>query len=156
MAGLEIAMKYLLAALLAVASTGGLAAESYGFSVEVSFSPQAAAKLSALHEGVSGAAYYYGVPTRAARKRADDVGQIDLDAETVTVENTAHTLTFPGKVVKRSALAWLVKREVRVNVNVFSARRSGPDNFLDCGIYDGPVSIAAANTPKIACKLIGE
>ncbi len=147
-------MKLFLATLLVLACLPAQAAPSYAFKVDISLSPKAAAKLAELHEGVVGAAYYYGRPTRAARKHADDVGQINLDAETVTVEPNQKTIAFTGKVVRRSLVSWLVKRQVLVTVNVYSARRSGPDNLLDCGIYDGPVTAAAARTPKIACKLI--
>jgi len=150
----EITMKILLAAFLALASTPSFAAESFAFKVEISLSPKAAAKLAQLHEGITGAAYYYGWPTPAARKNADDVGQINLNFENVMVEDTAKTIQFTGKVVKRKEIAWLVKRQVRVAVNVYSARRSSPDNILNCDIYDGPVAEAVAKTPKITCKLI--
>ncbi|WP_429121500.1 hypothetical protein [Ensifer sp. 4252] len=36
------------------------------------------------------------------------------------------------------------------------ARRSGPDNLLDCDVYDGPLKAIAGSATKIGCKLIGE
>ena len=149
-------MKILLAALLALVPASGFAAESYGFTVALSFSPQAAQKLASLHESVSGTAYYYGWPAPAAKKKADSMGQIGFDNEAVTVDATAGTISFTGKTVKRNEIAWLAKHQVLVTVNVYSARQSDPDNFLDCDAYDGPVADAAAKSPAIACKLIGE
>lgn len=150
----EVKMKLFFAAILVLASMPAQAAQSFAFKVDISFSPKAAAKLAELHEGVVGAAYYHGLPAPAARKHADDVGQINLDVETVTVEPTQKTISFTGKVVRRKLLSWVAKRQVLVTVNVYSARRSGPDNLLNCTFYDGPVATAAAKPPQIACKLI--
>jgi hypothetical protein len=43
-----------------------------------------------------------------------------------------------------------------VNVNVYSARRSGPDNILDCAFFQDTVAVARQRSVKLACKLIGE
>ena len=43
-----------------------------------------------------------------------------------------------------------------VNVNVYSARRSGPDNILDCDFFDDALTLAQQASLTLHCKLIGE
>jgi hypothetical protein len=144
----------LFAGMLILAGAPAQAASPYAFKVDITLSPKAATKLAELHESVVGAAYFYGLPTKAARKHADDVGQIHLNSETVTVESDQRTIAFSGKDVRRKEIAWVKKRQVMVAVNVYSARRSAADNILHCDIYQGLISAAQSNTPTIACRLI--
>jgi hypothetical protein len=144
-------------AILAAVSAGpSLAAESFGFTVDLSLSPKAAARLSRLSEGIVVAAFFSGLPTPAARKKADAEGQIFLGNEEITVESTARSVQMTGRVVPRNRLDWVKDRKVEVLVNVYSARRKGPDNLLDCDIFEGEVTVAAQAPVKIGCKLIGE
>ena len=39
-------------------------------------------------------------------------------------------------------------------VNVYSARKTHEDNLLNCGIYEGPVSMAQKQPVDIQCDLI--
>ena len=146
------------AALAALAPAQAVPAAQPGmaFSLDISLSPQAAAKLAVLKEGISIAATFYGDPTPAAKRHADEMGQIGLGNERVTISGTGGTARITGRTVDSSHLSWIKGRSVQVNVNVFSARRSGPDNILDCDIYEGPVAAAAASPRPIRCKLIGE
>jgi len=148
-------MRLFIATMFALVATPAFAAESLAFKVDISLSPLAAAKLAALHEDVVGVAYYYGRPTPAAIKHADEEDRININAEDVTVDNTATSISFTGKIVKPAQISWLVNRQVRVTVNIASTNRSQPYNLLNCTIYDGTTSAAAANTPKISCKLLG-
>ena len=56
---------------------------SRGFSVDVSLSSAAVAKLNALKERIVVSVWWSGESTRAARKCADEMGQIHLGAEQV-------------------------------------------------------------------------
>lgn len=133
-----------------------VAAESHGFTVDLSLSPKAATKLSALSEGIVVAAFFSGLPTPAARRKADGEGHIFLGNEEITVESTERLVQVTGKAIPRSRLDWVRNRRVEVLVNVYSARHKGPDNLLDCSIFEGYVAAAAQAPVKIACKLIGE
>jgi hypothetical protein len=127
-----------------------------GFSVDVSLSGAAAAKLSALKEAITIAAYWYGEPTRAARKQADEMGQINLGTEDVRIPGSGGRGEITGRKVQVKRIAWVRDRAVQVNINVFSARLSGPNNYLDCGLFEDAVTVARAKPIQIACKLIGE
>ncbi len=41
-------------------------------------------------------------------------------------------------------------------INVYSGRKSSPNNLLDCGIYEGSFQAIQGQSIPIACKLIGE
>ena len=105
------------------------------FAVEVTLSPRAAARLQAASEGIVVSASYYGNATRAARRRANPMGQINLAARDVAIPGRGGTARFPAIPVSPALLNGIVNRRPEVLVNVFSARRSGPDNLLDCGIF---------------------
>ena len=128
---------------------------SMGFSVDVSLSSQAAAKLNALKEKVVVSVLWYGEPIRAARKRADEMGQIDLGTEQVRLPASGGQAEITGRSVQVKHIDWVKNRAVQVNVNVFSARLSGPDNYLDCGVFEGTVVVARSKPVQMVCKLIG-
>ena len=143
-----------IAGCLAVPATA--ADNPMSFSIEVSLSPKAAAKLAAMKERIEAAALWYGDPTPAARKRADETGNINLGSETLRLPGTGGRLDFTGKPVKTDRIAWVAKREVKLNLNVYSARQGGPDNVLDCTFFDDDIRIARAKPVAVLCKLIGE
>jgi hypothetical protein len=127
-----------------------------GFSVDVSLSSAAAARLNALKEKIVVSVFWYGEPTKAARKRADERGQIDLGTEEVRLPASGGRGEITGKTVEIKHIDWVKGRAVRVNVNVFSARLSGPNNYLDCGAFEDAVAIARSKSVQMTCKLIGE
>lgn len=126
------------------------------YTVVVTLSAKAAAKLTALREGVVVAAVYYGEPTKAAAKQADEVGQIDLGHEDVALPAAGGAASFVGRGFQAARLGWVVGGAAQININVFSARKSGPDNLLDCDLFEDAVTVAEAKPIAIACKLIGE
>jgi hypothetical protein len=129
---------------------------SMGFSVDVSLSSPAAAKLNSLKEKIVVSVLWYGEPTRAARKRADEMGQIDLGTEQVRLPSSGGQAEITGRSVQVKHIDWLKNRAVQVNVNVFSARLSGPDNYLDCGAFEDTVTVARSKPVQMVCRLIGE
>jgi hypothetical protein len=127
-----------------------------GFSIDVSLSPQAAAKLAALKEQIVVSVLWYGEPTKAARKHADEMGQIDLGKEEARLPGSGGRAEITGRSVQLKQLDWVKDRAVQVNVNVFSARLSGPNNILNCDLFDDNVVVARSKSVQIACKLIEE
>ena len=127
-----------------------------GFSIQVSLSPKAAARLAASRESIEAAALWYGEPGKGARKHAAEDGQIYIGDEKVRLPGSGGGAEFSGRTVKTAQIAWLKNREARINLNVYSARLGGPDNILDCDLFEGAVAKARAGTVRISCKLIGE
>lgn len=129
---------------------------SMGFAVEVSLSAPAATKLNVLKEKIVVSVLWYGEPTSAARKRADEMGQIDLGTEQVRLPASGGRAEIAGRSVQIKRIDWVKNRAVLANVNVFSARLSSPNNYLDCGVFEDTVVVARSKPVKIVCKLIGE
>ena len=132
------------------------AAESdLAFSVHVTLSQRAAAKLASTSEAMIVSASYSGAPKPSAEKHADEVGQINLGAENVEAAGKAGTVHVPGAKVNRDHLSW-VEGPIMLNVNVYSARHAGPDNILSCDIFDGPLQDAVRKPISLNCSLIAE
>ena len=128
---------------------------NFAFDVQVLLSPKAAAKLAALSEKIVIAATYSGEPVPSAEKHANQIGQIDLGAEHAEVPGKSATVHITGDKLKRERLVW-IKGPVLLNVNVYSARHSGPDNILSCDFFDGNLREAAAKPLALHCALIVE
>jgi hypothetical protein len=80
---------------------------SMGFSVDVSLSAPAAAKLNALKEKIVVSVLWYGEPTSAARKRADEMGQIDLGTEQVRLPASGGRAEITGRSVQIKHIDWV-------------------------------------------------
>jgi hypothetical protein len=125
------------------------------FRLDVSFSPAAAGQLEALAERVVIDAYYYGTPKPGFEPdEPGDVG-VDLGDEVLEVDAGNRSVTLNGRF-SPVQLAREVSGEPRVLVNVYSARLSGPDNLLSCGIVDEALPLLAETGASIACSLIEE
>jgi hypothetical protein len=131
------------------------AEDSFDFSVEITLSQKAAAKLTALHEGIIVAASYSGDPAPGAEKHTDQIGRIDLGREEIETPGKAGTARIPGAKIRRNRFTW-IKGPVLLNVNVYSARHSGPDNILSCDFFDGNLDDAIRKPISLHCSLIEE
>jgi len=146
------------ALVLAGGSVAGAASahEPLGFSLDITLSPKAAERLRATHEGIAANASYYGNPTAAAAKHGDEVGHIDLGVERHDLSAQAGRVRFTGHKVMLERLPW-VDGGVKVNVNVYSARRSNEDNILACDFIDTDLAaVVKAQPVTLHCGLITE
>jgi hypothetical protein len=130
------------------------------FMVHISLSAKAAARLSALHEGIVVAASYSGDPNAVGRKHVDEIGRIDLGREEIETAGQAGTVQvretkIRGTKMRRQRMAW-IEGPVLLNVNVYSARKSGPDNILNCDFFDGKLADGVRGPVELHCSLIEE
>lgn len=131
-------------------------AEPLGFDVNVTLSPRAAAALQKTKEGITVSARYYGDPTPAAARHANEVGQIDLGGEELRLPARGGPARLTGQGVKTYRLHW-TRGAPKVNVNAFSSRLSHADNILSCDLIDGDVAQAVKAQPvELHCALITE
>jgi hypothetical protein len=136
-------------------SAASPAAQPLGFEVDVTFSPKAVAKIDLSKEHITVNASWFGEPTKAAADKVDQIGRIDVAREELDITanpGVAH-LTAPKADPQR--LEW-VDGPVSVNINVYSARRNGPDNILACDFFDGELSSAQRAPITLHCSLIEE
>jgi hypothetical protein len=127
-------------------------AEGTEIALALRFDPETAARLAELGEKVVVSAYYFGDPAAGNTLPLDDMGQVVLTEEEITVTPEDQTVTL-GAALAAAPLESVP--HPRINVNVFSARLADPNNLLWCGILDATVADAAAGEPAIACQLIG-
>jgi hypothetical protein len=132
------------------------AAAPAGFTVKVTYSQKAMDKLVAGKETVIVVGYLYGFPKVGTPKGdVDHVGQVDLGEVKQEIAPAA-TATFDRVKPDQALVKWINDQGLQVLINVYSGRKSSPNNLLDCGIYEGPLAAIQGTSVPISCKLIGE
>jgi hypothetical protein len=129
--------------------------QTASFDIQISLSSKAASKLASLSEGIVVSATWSGNPRSGAERLANQAGQIDLGRQTIELSGrpqTAH-ITAPHPA---QGLLGEIQGPVELNVNVYSARRSGPDNILNCDFYDGNQQDVLHKPLAVHCSLITE
>lgn len=135
-------------------------AASDAFAVEVSLSAAAQARLTQGKESIIVSADYLGSPTAAAQ--AQNVpGSHDpwfsVYRKQIELPGAAGTAQFPAVTLDPAKLAWIDTPDApQVNINVYSGRKSSPDNLLACDMFQDTLAVAARAPVKIACRLIGK
>ncbi|MFD1703387.1 hypothetical protein ACFSCV_10265 [Methylopila henanensis] len=131
-----------------------IAAEPVAFDVNVTLSKKAASALAAASEGIVVGASYSAEPLPSARKHAGEIGEIDLGSEQVEIPGKPGTAHVSGSKLRTDRLKWITG-PILLNINVYSARKGGPDNILACDFFDG--KLADVRSPiTLRCALIEE
>ncbi len=141
-----------------------VSAESNAFTVEITLSPAARERLATQHESLIASADYFGYPS--AQAQAQHVpgsenpwltlhrAQIELEGAQLDGTPTAR---FPAVTFDTKPLAWTDAPDApQVNINVYSGRRSSPDNLLECGMFQGTLAVASRAPIRLSCSLIAE
>ncbi|HVN92521.1 MAG TPA: hypothetical protein VMT38_02435 [Terracidiphilus sp.] len=126
------------------------------FTVKITYSQKAMDTLVASKETVIVAGYLTASPIPGTPKKyVDHVGEIGM--------GTVHKEIAPGEIATFAGVEptpamtkWVDSSGPQLLINVYSGRKSSPNNLLDCGIYEGSLKAAQGKTIPIACKLIGE
>jgi len=139
-------------------------ATSNAFDVEVTLSPAAHKRLASQGESLIVSAEYFGYPSDLAEEQHVPgsenpwltLHRAQLELEGAQLGDTA-TARFPAVALDAKQLAWTnAPGAPQVNINVYSGRRSSPDNLLECGMFQGAIAVAARAPIKVSCGLIGE
>ena len=132
------------------------AATVAGFTVTVTYSQKAMATLVAGKETVIVVGYLYGFPIQGTPKQyVDHIGQIDMGEVKSEIVPGA-TATFDRVKLNSAMMKWVDNQGPQLLINVYSGRKSSPNNLLDCGIYEGSLKAVQGQSIPISCKLIGE
>jgi hypothetical protein len=140
------------------------ASASNAFTVDITLSPLARERLASRHESIIVRAEYFGDPSaKALQQRVPGSGnpwftlhQAQVELEGTQLEGTP-TARFPAVVLDPEKLAWTDAPDApQVNVNVYSGRRTSPDNLLDCGMFQDALEVASRTPVRLSCALIGE
>lgn len=140
------------------------ASRASAFTVGITLSPAARTRLSNPRESLIVSADYFGYPS--AQALAQHVpgsenpwftlhrAQVELESPSRGDTAIAH---FPAVTLDAAKLAWTDAPDApQVNVNIFSGRRSSPDNLLDCAMFQDTLAVAAKAPIQLRCGLIGE
>jgi hypothetical protein len=127
-----------------------------GFTVTLTYSQKAMDKLTSNKETVIVAAYVFGLPKPGAPKKyVESDGTIPLGQTKKEIAPGA-SASFGKIALDPTRVPYIDSRGTQLLINVYSGRKSSPNNLLDCGIYQDALSKAQGKTLPIACKLIGE
>ncbi|HEV2133038.1 MAG TPA: hypothetical protein VGR47_02125 [Terracidiphilus sp.] len=140
------------------AKSGNTVSEVPGFAVKVSFSKKANDELTSRSETVVVVGYLSGFPKLGTPKRLLD-GQIKDTIWLGEVEGEfmpGSLTTFNRIKLDQSRLKWVDHRGPQLLINVFSGRKSSPDNLLSCDTYEGSLQSVQGRDVEIFCKLIRE
>lgn len=128
------------------------------FTVEVSLSKAAQARMGG-KERVIVSADYFGYPSQAAIDRkvpGSEDPWLTLHRQQIELAG-AGTASFPQVTFDATQLAWIEHPDQpEVNINVFSGRKSSPDNLLDCQMFQDTLDAATKSPIRLHCTLIGE
>jgi hypothetical protein len=130
--------------------------EVQGFTVTLTYSSKANETLAAQNETVIVAGYLTCFPRQGTPKRlVDHEDQVSLGEihDEVALDEPA---TFKSIKLDSAGLKWANDQGPQLLINVYSGRKSSPNNLLDCGIYQGPLEDVQGKSIPISCKLIGE
>jgi len=127
-----------------------------GFAITLTYSKKAMDTLVARKETVIVAAYVTGFPKPGTPKKlVGEDGSLDIGGAKQEVAPGANA-SFGKIALDPKSLRYADQRGAQLLVNVYSGRKSSPNNLLDCGIYEGPLKDAQGKSLPIACKIIGE
>jgi hypothetical protein len=127
-----------------------------GFTITLSYSKKAMDTLGARKETVIVAGYLYGFPKQGTPKRyVDEIGQVDAGEVKDEIVPGAPA-TFDHIKLDQAMTKWFDSQGPQLLINVYSGRKSSPNNLLDCGLYEGSLKAIQGQTIPISCKLIGE
>ncbi|CCH02305.1 hypothetical protein FAES_4306 [Fibrella aestuarina BUZ 2] len=121
--------------------------------IALQLSPKAEAKLKADKETVIVAAFFSGTPKDTTSQEFLESGEVGVKDQKIEL-TTARVATFENLKFARKDYDALADKDIRLLVNVYSGRRSSPDNLLDCGIVEGPMSDLRGKRLPITGKLI--
>ncbi len=130
--------------------------QPYAFTIDLTFTDQALTTLNSREEEVVVSASYYADPAPGSEELADDVGRINLGREELQVAAEPEIVEIAGNQLDLDALQW-IEGDILVEISVYSARLSSPDNLISCDTIQGRLSDVSETPPiNLQCGMIEE
>jgi hypothetical protein len=136
-------------------TTSGATVTVPEFSIAVTLSSKAKAKLQSLHETIKVLAMFDGDPLPGQGKDRAPMRGVYLGSKEVLVDAN-NNASFSNLKVKQSDWNRLADKDYYVTINVYSARRTYKNNLLDCGFLERHLSAFAGKSTAVHCWLIEE
>jgi hypothetical protein len=125
------------------------------FSVAVTLSAKAAARLANPRETVLVTASFYGMP-KSEKLREEYQGEFPLAPQEEVEISGAGAAHFSGPRYDKGKLSLVEGGVLKLGLLVVSGRHSSPDNFLWCTPFEASLASVASKPIAIECKLISE
>lgn len=125
------------------------------FTIEVNLSALANAKLASDKETMIVAAWFSGQPKDSTSKEYVETGAMFVKSSEIELSNS-RIANFEGIKFSKAKYDSLANKDIRVLINIFSGRKSSPDNLLDCEILTDKMSAVKGQKFVLAGKLISE
>ncbi|HEY2720198.1 MAG TPA: hypothetical protein VGI82_00650 [Chitinophagaceae bacterium] len=126
------------------------------FDIAIDLSPKASEKLKKIHETIIVAAYFSGIPKDTTTKEYLKSGGLGITTVQKELSGNDRTTKIEGGKFPKSLYDSLSDKDIQVLINVYSGRRSNPNNLLDCDILEEKMSAVKGKTFTLKGKLIGE
>ena len=125
------------------------------FSIQVSLTKTANEKLIHDKETIIVSALFSGSPKDTLSKEYREMGEMFITEARMELDSS-RLATFTGVRFSRARYDSLADKDIRLLINIFSGRHSGPDNLLDCNILEEKMSAVKGRTFVLTGKLINE
>ncbi|MGA9658503.1 MAG: hypothetical protein WBQ60_05340 [Asticcacaulis sp.] len=125
----------------------------FSYTVALSLTPEAAAKMKALGQKVALEAYYYGAPAAASQALVNDDNQINLGADLQDIEAVNANVKISANGLFQDRLVHIADARPMVMLSAYSEATAGTPNQLDCTEFKGALSEAQAKPVEIKCGL---
>jgi hypothetical protein len=134
---------------LTQATEPAAAVEPHSFEVNVLLSDSAKKRFALSKETLIAACYVTGVAREGTNKECTDQIREEIALGEVAL--------FKNVELKKDCVSPPVEtHESELLINVFSGRKSSPQNLLDCDIYQGSLKDIQGRRLNLSCSLIGE
>lgn len=127
-------------------------ADTPEITLQITFDPAAAEKISEAGEKVVVSAYYFGEPADGNTLPVDNMGQVVLTEEAFIIDPADQEVVLGAALAEAPVEA--VTRP-QLNVNILGAGQGSAPISLWCGIIDAFVDEADGKTFPITCQLMG-
>ena len=126
------------------------------FEIEVSLSQKANERLKKGKESIIVWAYFFGKPKDTTLKEYLKSGGISLASTQIELTGDERVAKIENVKFSKSLYDSLADKDIQVLINVYSGRRSSPDNLLDCDLLEQKMSLVRDKKFTLKGKLIGE
>ena len=124
-------------------------AETPEFFLDMTFPPETVERLTGLGEKVVISVLYFGEPAEGSSMPLDDMGQVLLVEENITIEPVDQTVTL-GAALADAPLGEVTR--ARMNINFLPAGEGTEEVTLWCGVIDAFVDEADGKTAPVTCQ----
>ncbi|MCC6462079.1 MAG: DUF3298 domain-containing protein [Saprospiraceae bacterium] len=126
------------------------------FEIELNTSTAANRTLAKKKENIIVSAMFWSLPIDPREKAKGDEGFVIVADKNIELSGDARVARFEGLSFDKSLLSKMEDRDINLLINVFSARKSSPDNLLNGDILEARATQFANKRFVLRCKLIAE